>query len=117
MLDDHDDRPPLFLIDEMFRGTNTRERHVGGEAFIRELARRRATGAISTHDIELTSVADAVDGVRNMHFREHIVDNRMEFDYTLREGPCPTTNALVIMRLEGLPVGLASDAASAGTRP
>ncbi len=115
LLDDSDDRPPLFLIDEMFRGTNTRERHVGGEAFIRELARRRATGAISTHDIELTSVADAVDGVRNMHFREHIVDNRMEFDYTLREGPCPTTNALVIMRLEGLPVGRVSDAASAGT--
>ena len=28
----------------------------------------------------------------------------MVFDYKLREGPCPTTNALKIMALEGLPV-------------
>ena len=26
------------------------------------------------------------------------------FDYKLRPGPCPTTNALKIMRMEGLPV-------------
>jgi hypothetical protein len=104
MLVGDDTRPVLFLVDEMFRGTNTRERHIGGAAFIRELVRLNASGVISTHDIELTSVADSQAGVRNMHFREHIVDNRMTFDYTLRPGPCPTTNALVIMRLEGLPV-------------
>jgi hypothetical protein len=104
MLRDDSGQPVLFLIDEMFRGTNTRERHTGGEAFIRELIRLDASGAISTHDIALTGVADAVPGVRNMHFRETISDGRMTFDYTLRPGPCPTTNALVIMRLEGLPV-------------
>ncbi len=104
MLGEKDRRPVVFLIDEMFRGTNTTERHIGGVAFIQELARRNATGMISTHDIELTSVVDTVEGARNMHFREHIVENRMIFDYVLRAGPCPTTNALVIMRLEGLPV-------------
>jgi DNA mismatch repair ATPase MutS len=40
----------------------------------------------------------------NYHFRDAVVDNRMVFDYALRPGPCPTTNALNIMRLEGLPV-------------
>jgi DNA mismatch repair ATPase MutS len=29
----------------------------------------------------------------------------MVFDYKLHPGPCPTTNALQIMRLAGLPVG------------
>jgi DNA mismatch repair ATPase MutS len=32
------------------------------------------------------------------------VDGKMVFDYKLRPGPCPTTNALKIMRMEGLPV-------------
>jgi hypothetical protein len=104
MLKDDSGQPILFLIDEMFRGTNTRERHTGGEAFIRELIRLDASGVISTHDIALTGIADAVPGVRNMHFRELIANGRMSFDYTLRPGPCPTTNALIIMRLEGLPV-------------
>ena len=40
----------------------------------------------------------------NYHFRDQVEDGRMAFDYTLRPGPCPTTNALTIMRLEGLPV-------------
>ena len=30
--------------------------------------------------------------------------DQMVFDYKLRPGPCPTTNALKIMRMEGLPV-------------
>ncbi len=43
--------------------------------------------------------------MRNYHFRDAIEDERMVFDYKLRPGPCPTTNALKIMALEGLPVG------------
>jgi DNA mismatch repair ATPase MutS len=39
-----------------------------------------------------------------MHFREHVEEGLLAFDYRLREGPCPTTNALRIMRLSGLPI-------------
>lgn len=105
-----EDRTPLFfLIDEIFKGTNNIERHVGGESYLRALAARRGTGILSTHDIELTGLEGAVPGLVNLHFREHVRDERMEFDYRLRTGPCPTTNALVIMRLEGLPVPPAAD--------
>ena len=44
------------------------------------------------------------DRSRFVRFRDAVVDGRMRFDYTLRPGPCPTTNALEIMRLAGLPV-------------
>ena len=50
------------------------------------------------------TLADEIEGVTNLHFREEVYDGRMVFDYRLRPGPCPTTNALTIMRLEGLPV-------------
>jgi hypothetical protein len=96
--------PLLFCIDEIFRGTNNRERLIGSRAYVRALTGKRGLGFIATHDLELAKLADEVPQVVNYHFRDHVVDDRMAFDYTLRPGPCPTTNALTIMQLEGLPV-------------
>jgi DNA mismatch repair ATPase MutS len=99
-----DELPVLFLIDEIFRGTNSRERLIGSRSYIRTLSQRRAMGLLATHDLELIKLAGEIKGVTNYHFREDVFDGRMVFDYRLRPGPCPTTNALKIMRLEGLPV-------------
>lgn len=96
--------PLLFLIDEIFRGTNSRERLIGSRSYIRRLAHGRSVGLVATHDLELIKLADEIEGVVNRHFREEVSDGRMVFDYRLRPRPCPTTNALTIMRLEGLPV-------------
>ena len=101
-----DELPVLFLIDEIFRGTNSRERLIGSRSYIRSLSQLRTMGLIATHDLELIKLADEIKGVTNYHFREEVFDSRMVFDYRLRPGPCPTTNALKIMRLEGLPVEL-----------
>jgi DNA mismatch repair ATPase MutS len=99
-----DELPVLFLIDEIFRGTNSRERLIGSRSYIRSLSQLRTVGLIATHDLELIKLADEIKGVTNYHVREEVLDSRMVFDYRLRRGPCPTTNALKIMRLEGLPV-------------
>ncbi|HEX6718120.1 MAG TPA: hypothetical protein VF088_13465 [Pyrinomonadaceae bacterium] len=99
-----DDLPVLFLIDEIFRGTNSRERLIGSRSYIHALSQTPSVGLIATHDLELIKLADQIEGVTNHHFREEVYDSRMVFDYRLRPGPCPTTNALTIMRLEGLPV-------------
>lgn len=96
--------PVLFLVDEIFRGTNNRERLIGSRAFLRELARGRGAGLVSTHDLDLVTLDEEIDGLANHHFRETISGRRMEFDYRLRPGPCPTTNALRIMEMEGLPI-------------
>jgi hypothetical protein len=96
--------PVLFLIDEIFRGTNSRERLIGSRSYIRALSKSNAVGLVATHDLELVKLADEINGVANLHFREDVSNGRMVFDYRLRTGPCPTTNALTIMRLEGLPV-------------
>jgi hypothetical protein len=95
----------FFLVDEIFKGTNNRERLIGSRAYIQALTRRNGLGGISTHDLELVQLADANSQIENYHFRETISEGRMHFDFKLRQGPCPTTNALRIMALEGLPVG------------
>lgn len=100
-----EDGPPvLFLIDEIFRGTNSRERLIGSRAYIRTLSNRNAIGIVATHDLELVKLAEEIQGIANFHFRDEVRAGKMVFDYKLRPGPCPTTNALQIMQLEGLPV-------------
>lgn len=97
-------RPLFFLIDEIFRGTNNRERLIGSRAYIRALVDGNGAGLIATHDLELVHLAEESGRIRNFHFRDDVVDGRMVFDYKLHPGPCPTTNALKIMQLAGLPV-------------
>ncbi len=96
--------PVFFLIDEIFRGTNNRERLIGSRSFVDALIAENGCGAIATHDLELVTLAQNNPQVSNYHFRDDVIDGRMVFDYKLHPGPCPTTNALRIMRLAGLPV-------------
>lgn len=103
-LRDADAPPVFFLIDEIFRGTNNRERLIGSRAYIRALTGENGLGLISTHDLELVKLADDIPQISNYHFREEVINGRMAFDYRLRTGPSPTTNALKIMQMEGLPV-------------
>ena len=106
--------PVLFLIDEIYRGTNNRERLAGSEAFVHALQQSRGLGMISTHDLELTGLAKGNGHIRNSHFQETVEEGTLHFDYRLRPGPCPTTNALRIMAQEGLPVPIDL---SSGTQP
>ncbi len=96
--------PVFFLIDEIFRGTNNRERLIGSRHYVRALGRANAIGLVSTHDLELAKLEGADGNVTTQHFRETVDEQGLVFDYRLRPGPCPTTNALKIMAREGLPV-------------
>lgn len=103
-LEKDSDIPLFFLIDEIFRGTNNRERQIGSRAYVSMLVGGHGTGLISTHDLELVSIADQVPNVANYHFQEQIARGKMLFDYRLRPGPSKTTNAVQIMKMEGLPI-------------
>ena len=96
--------PVFFLIDEIFKGTNNIERLKGSSALIKNLAGKNGAGLITTHDLDLIKLSDSIKSISNYHFKEEIKESRMLFDYKLSFGPCPTTNALVIMKMNGLPV-------------
>jgi hypothetical protein len=101
-------RLPVYLVDEIFRGTNNRERFLGSLYVIRAFVKAAGLGIVTTHDLALTALPEHAEpgglGMRNMHFRESVSQGQLVFDYVLRDGPCPTTNALRIMHNEGLPV-------------
>ncbi len=94
--------PVVYLIDEIYRGTNNRERLIGSQSFIRALIGAPGIGLIATHDLELSRLDEENDQVVNYHFRDEVADGQLIFDYRIRPGPSQTTNALKIMALEGL---------------
>ncbi len=106
IIDEAGNTPPvLFLIDEFLHGTNSHDRRIGAEAIIRGLVGRGAIGLVTTHDLALTRIADAL-GARgaNVHFQDHLEDGRMRFDYRIRPGVVGKSNAIELMRSVGLEV-------------
>jgi len=95
----------LFLIDELLSGTNSHDRQQGAAGVLRGLVDLGAIGLATTHDLALTSFADALGPqARNMHFVDHFEDGVLRFDYRLRDGVVSTSNALALMRSVGLDV-------------
>lgn len=97
--------PLLFLFDELFHGTNSHDRTAGGEAVLRGLIAAGAIGMVTTHDLSLARIADALaPRARNVHFEDRLVDGEMRFDYRMRPGIVEHSNALALMRAIGLDV-------------
>jgi hypothetical protein len=100
-----DSEQVLFLVDEILSGTNSRDRRVAVEAVVRTLIGRGAIGAISTHDLALTEIADDKDlGGANVHMGSSGKGDPMDFDYLLKPGVTREANALAIARMAGVPV-------------
>lgn len=96
---------PLFLLDELFQGTNSHDRKIGAEALLNSLVHRGAIGLTTTHDLSLTAIAEQSAGqIVNMHFEDQLQDGALVFDYTMKAGPVTHSNALALMRAVGLPV-------------
>lgn len=88
----------FILIDEIFKGTNNKERLEGSQLFIKNIINSNIYGLISTHDLELAKLENDYPSIRNFHFKDTIVENKMIFDYRFLSGVCPTTNALKIIK-------------------
>lgn len=92
----------LFLIDEIFKGTNSVDRLIGAETVLTKLNDLGVIGLTSTHDLELCQLADTHDRIMNFNFSEYYRDNEICFDYTIRPGKSNTTNARYLMKMVGI---------------
>ena len=95
----------LYLLDEILHGTNSHDRKIGGQQLVRALADANAIGLVTTHDLALAEIAEALgERARNVHFADDIVDGQLHFDYRMRPGVVRKSNALELMRSVGLDV-------------
>ncbi|MCA8962250.1 MAG: hypothetical protein KDC38_17115 [Planctomycetes bacterium] len=93
----------LALFDELFRGTNARERFAISWSLVEAITRRGALLIVATHDNRLAERIEASSEpeLANIHFREHVVGDELRFDYRLRQGPATTRNAIRVLEVSG----------------
>jgi len=99
----------LFLLDELFSGTNSNDRRTGTEAIVRTLLGHAAIGIVTTHDLALTQIVDRLGDqpgghAVNYHFGDRFHSGELHFDYRMTPGIAESTNALELMRAVGLDV-------------
>jgi len=102
------DTPNLFLLDELYKGTNTIERISGGKAVLSHLNKGHNIVLVSTHDVELTTLLD--DEYVQSHFTEQVIEQSIAFDYQLKPGPWTTRNAIKILELNDYPKEVVAEA-------
>jgi len=93
----------LFLIDEMFRGTNSNDRLEGARTVIKDLELKGSIGLVTTHDLALCDLEDN-KRIKNYSFSENYEGSEIIFDYKLNAGRSDTTNARFLMNKLGITV-------------
>lgn len=99
------DQQVFFLLDEILKGTNSRDRHTGSRALIRQLIRDLGAGIIATHDLEL-GVLESEPGshVENYAMEVQTDGDQLVFDYKLHPGVCQSFNATALMAEMGIDI-------------
>lgn len=96
---------PLVLIDEMLRGTNSKDKFLGSKVFIEKLISVKTPTLFATHDLQLSELQSMhPEAVRNYHFDIQINNGEMEFDYKIKDGPCDKFNAAILLKQIGLSI-------------
>ena len=95
----------FFLLDEILRGTNSNDRHLGSKALIKQMIKYAGTGIIATHDLELSKLEEEMQGkVRNFSFDVQVENEQLYFDYKLHDGVCRSLNASILMKKMGIEI-------------
>ena len=98
-----DNKPLMFLIDEIFRGTNSDDRTEGALTVLKKLSKPSICGLMTTHDYAMIDkTRDDFDNIRYYHFSESYTDTGITFDYKLTSGISRQSNAKYLMKLVGI---------------
>jgi len=100
----------LFILDEVFKGTNTIERVAAAKAILSYLNKNDNIVFVSTHDIELAEFLNT--GFDLYHFTEDIANENLAFDHQLKAGVLKTRNAIKLLALSGYPAEIIAEANS-----
>lgn len=96
----------LFIIlDEVLKGTNSKDKQTGSEKLINQLIKLNASGIIATHDLALGDLVNShPHNIKNMRFEVEFVNNDLVFDYKLKVGISQNMNATFLMKKMGITI-------------
>lgn len=95
--------PMLVIVDEMLKGTNSRDKHMGSVGLVKQMVELGAIGLVATHDVELGKLTKIYpEQIENKCFEVDITGEQLSFDYLLRDGISQNLNATFLMKQMGI---------------
>lgn len=88
----------FIILDEILKGTNSKDKAIGSKKFLEKLTKSKSTGIIATHDVSLCDLENQFLEVKNYYFDAEIINNELHFDYTLKNGICKNMNASFLLK-------------------
>jgi DNA mismatch repair ATPase MutS len=87
----------FIILDEILKGTNSKDKAIGSKKFIEKLIKSKSTGIIATHDVSLCELEIEFSDIKNYYFDAKIIESELHFDYTLKNGICKNMNASFLL--------------------
>lgn len=87
----------FIILDEILKGTNSKDKAIGSKKFVEKLSKSKSTGIIATHDVSLCELENEFSGIKNYYFDAEIIKDELHFDYTLKNGICKNMNASFLL--------------------
>lgn len=88
----------FIILDEILKGTNSKDKAEGSQKFVERLVASNSTGLIATHDLSLCKLSEKLPQIENHYFDAEIVDDELYFDYTFKDGICQNMNASFLLK-------------------
>ena len=88
----------FIILDEILKGTNSKDKAIGSRKFVEKLTKSKSTGIIATHDVSLCELENEFSDIKNYYFDAEIHNNELHFDYTLKAGICKNMNASFLLQ-------------------
>lgn len=88
----------FIILDEILKGTNSKDKAIGSKKFVEKLSKSKSTGIIATHDVSLCELENECSGIKNYYFDAEITNNELHFDYRLKNGICKNMNASFLLQ-------------------
>ena len=92
----------FVVLDEILKGTNSKDKEEGSKKFVRKLIELKSSGIIATHDLSLCTLADNSDQVYTKYFDAEIIKGELHFDYQFKDGICQNMNASYLLNKMGI---------------
>jgi DNA mismatch repair protein MutS len=110
-----DHRSAVAVLDEPFRGTNVHDATEATLAVIKQLAAHPAALVlVASHLGEVVPTILADRRIAFFYFAAHVIDDRPQFDYVLRQGVSEQRLGMTLLRQEGVLERLERAATSSG---
>ncbi len=92
------DNTYFIILDEILKGTNSKDKEIGSKKFVQKLVRSGSTGIIATHDLALCTITEEFPQVVNHYFDAEIINDELHFDYKMKDGVCKNMNASFLLK-------------------